>query len=160
DPRRLLPMVAEVTEPVRRSRRAGIRSGHDRTTRSRRGRRSSRLMGQVTRRQALARAGVAAVGIEVALATLGGPAKAGPAGVPGAWHIEPTTSGGSAGFRAVAAFAAGGVFITIGSDEPGTGIGEWNSPTSDTFAFTYVNFHFDSNAKLNNTVKVRAAGSF
>ncbi len=58
------------------------------------------------------------------------------------------------------AFAAGGVFLTIGSDEPGTGIGEWNSPASDQFAFTYSNFHFDSDAKLNNTVKVRAAGSF
>jgi hypothetical protein len=115
---------------------------------------------EVTRRQALARAGVAVAGMEIALAALGGSAQAAPEGVQGAWVIQPTTSGGPAGFRAVAAFAAGGVFLTIGSDEPGTGVGEWRSPTAETFAFTYLNFHFDPDGKLNNTVKVRAVGAF
>ncbi len=121
------------------------------------------MRGKLTRRQALARAGgagVAAVGLETALAGLSAPAHAATATVRGAWIIEPKTASGPAGFRAVAAFAAGGVFITIGSDEPGTGIGEWKSPTADGFAFTYLNFHFDAEQKLNNTVKVRAAGTF
>jgi hypothetical protein len=67
---------------------------------------------------------------------------------------------GPAPFHALPAFAAGGVFITTGSDEPGTGIGEWDQVGSDGFGFTYLNFHFDHTGKLANTVKVRAAGTF
>ena len=46
-----------------------------------------------------------------------------------------------------------------GSDEPGTGLGEWSGGTKG-FAFTYLNFHFDSAGKFDNTVKVRAKGTF
>jgi hypothetical protein len=115
---------------------------------------------EVTRRQALARAGVAAVGSGVVLAALAGPAGAEPEGVQGTWKIEPAAGGQPAGFRALAAFAAGGVFLTTGSDEPGTGIGQWTSPAADRFAFTYLNFHFDRDLELHHTTKVRAAGTF
>jgi hypothetical protein len=80
--------------------------------------------------------------------------------VRGAWLIQPAAAGGPASFHAVAAFAAGGVFITTGSDEPGTGIGEWNSVAANGFGLTYLNFHFDQSGSLANTVKVRAAGTF
>jgi hypothetical protein len=115
---------------------------------------------EVTRRQVLARAGVAAVGSGVALAALAGPAGAEPEGVQGTWRIQPATGGGPATFHALASFAAGGVFVTTGSDEPGTGLGQWNSPAADRFAFTYQNFHFDSDQQLHHTTKVRAAGKF
>ncbi len=95
-------------------------------------------------------------------ALVAGAAPAGAAGltVRGAWLITPKTAAGPAGFQAVAAFAAGGVFITIGSDEDGTGLGEWTSPSKGHFAFTYLNFHFGSDGSLSNTVKVAAAGTF
>jgi hypothetical protein len=80
--------------------------------------------------------------------------------VRGSWLITPKRNGRPAGFQACAAFAAGGVFITTGSDEAGTGIGEWVSSGTDGFAFTYVNFHFGSDGKLSNTVQVRAVGTF
>jgi hypothetical protein len=119
------------------------------------------MANEFTRRQALARGGAAALGGGVALAALGGTAaQAEPEGVQGTWRIRPATSSGPAGFVALAAFAAGGVFVTTGSDEPGTGIGQWNSPAANKFAFTYVNFHFDPDLKLHHTTKVRAAGTF
>jgi hypothetical protein len=52
------------------------------------------------------------------------------------------------------------VFVTTGSDEAGTGLGEWGSSGANGFAFTYLNFHFDTAGKPANTVKVRAAGTF
>jgi hypothetical protein len=111
----------------------------------------------VTRRSVLAGAGVA--GAAAGLAATAGVAEAAGPSVRGTWLITPTSSGGPAGFRALAAFAAGGVFVTTGSDEPGTGLGEW-SGGSKSFAFTYQNFHFDSSQNPSNTVKVRAKGSF
>ncbi|MDP9343809.1 MAG: hypothetical protein M3Q23_17305 [Actinomycetota bacterium] len=115
---------------------------------------------EITRRQALARVGAAALGVEAVLAAGAAPASASDLTVRGAWLITPKTQSSPAGFQAVAAFAAGGVFITIGSDESGTGIGEWTSPAPGGFAFTYLNFHFASDGSLNNTVKVRAKGTF
>jgi len=58
------------------------------------------------------------------------------------------------------AFAAGGVFITTGSDEPGTGIGSWRSTGHRKFAFAYTNFHFDSSGHPASTVEVQASGTF
>ncbi|MEA2469066.1 MAG: hypothetical protein QOE38_64 [Thermoleophilaceae bacterium] len=52
------------------------------------------------------------------------------------------------------------IFITTGSDEPGTGIGQWKSTSARGFAFAYTNFHFDGSGKLNNTVNVKAKGTF
>jgi hypothetical protein len=52
------------------------------------------------------------------------------------------------------------VFVTTGSDEAGTGIGEWGSRGTAGFAFTYLNFHFGSDGRLTNTVKVSATGTF
>jgi hypothetical protein len=110
----------------------------------------------LNRREVLAGLGVAAVGSAAAP----GVAAADPASVRGSWIIQPVTPQGSAGFHAVAAFAAGGVFITTGSDEPGTGIGEWDQSGANGFGFTYLNFHFDPAGKLANTVNVRALGTF
>jgi len=110
----------------------------------------------LNRREVLAGLGVATVGSAVTA----GAAQAAAPTVRGAWLIQPKTSGAPAPFRALAAFAAGGVFITTGQDEPGTGIGEWTASGANGFAFTYLNFHFDSAGKLANTVKVRAAGTF
>ena len=111
----------------------------------------------VTRRGVLAGAG--ATGAAVGLAATAGVAEAATPTVRGTWLITPKTSGGPAGFQALAAFAAGGVFVTTGSDQPGTGLGEW-SGGAKTFAFTYLNFHFDSAQTPSNTVKVRAKGTF
>jgi hypothetical protein len=111
-------------------------------------------MESVTRRGALAGAGAA-----VGLATAASVADAATASVRGTWLITPKAGGGPAGFKALAAFAAGGVFVTTGSDEPGTGLGEW-SGGAKSFEFTYLNFHFDSSGKFNNTVEVRAKGTF
>lgn len=80
--------------------------------------------------------------------------------VRGTWVIVPKSSRGASPFRALAAFAAGGVFVTTGSDEAGTGLGEWSQNGATGFAFTYLNFHFDTAGKPANTIKVRAAGSF
>jgi hypothetical protein len=111
----------------------------------------------VTRRGVLAGAGAA--GAVAGLAATAGVAEAATPTVRGTWLITPKTSGGPGGFKALAAFAAGGVFVTTGSDEPGTGLGEW-SGGAKSFAFTYLNFHFDSSGSFNNTVKVRAKGTF
>jgi hypothetical protein len=111
----------------------------------------------VTRRSALAGAGAA--GAAVGLAATAGVAEAAAPTVRGTWRIAPKTSGAPAGFKALAAFAAGGVFVTTGSDEPGTGLGEWSGGTK-SFAFTYFNFHFDSSGKFSRTVEVRAKGTF
>jgi hypothetical protein len=110
-----------------------------------------------TRRGVLSGVGVA--GAAAGLAAMPAVAEAAQPSVRGTWLIKPTTSGGPAGFQALAAFAAGGVIVTTGSDEPGTGLGQWSGGAKG-FAFTYLNFHFDSAGKLANTVKVRAKGSF
>lgn len=114
----------------------------------------------LSRRQALAKAGVAALGGGAALVVAGPAAAAATPTVRGSWVIVPMRGGKPAGFQATAAFAAGGVFVTTGSDEAGTGIGQWVSKGANGFGFTYLNFHFDSVGKLSNTVKVRASGTF
>lgn len=90
------------------------------------------------------------------------PAAAAPAAdsVRGSWRITPKLPPGAPPFVALAAFGAGGIFITTGSDEPGTGIGQWKSTSARGFAFAYTNFHFDGSGKLNNTVNVKAKGTF
>ncbi len=76
----------------------------------------------------------------------------------GSWVITPDVPG--APFQALAAFGAGGIFITTGSDEPGTGIGEWVAQGTDGFAFSYRNFHFGPDGKLSHTTTVNATGTF
>ncbi len=116
---------------------------------------------ELNRRQALAKVGAAALGVEAVLAAGATPATAAAdESVRGSWLITPRRNGYPLGFQACAAFAAGGVFITTGSDEAGTGIGSWVSSGSNGFAFTYLNFHFGNDGKLSNTVKVRAVGTF
>jgi len=115
---------------------------------------------RLTRRQALVTAGGAALGGGAAVGALAGVADAATPTVRGSWLFTPTTQAGPAGFQAISAFAAGGVFVTIGSDEPGTGIGEWISIGKNGFGFTYLNFHFAPDQKPSNTVKVRAKGTF
>src|SRR4051794_28939342 len=110
------------------------------------------------RRRGIARLGGA--GAAAGLGVTSGDAQAAAASVRGTWLLEPTTGGGPAGFQALAAFAAGGVFVTTGSDESGTGLGEWDARGTHGFGFTYMNFHFDAAGNHSNTVKVRASGSF
>ena len=118
-------------------------------------------MEPMNRRRALGKAAGVAAGAGAVGAILAAPAEAAAPTVRGSWLITPTTTGGQPlGFQAVAAFGAGGIFVTTGSDEDGTGIGQWSSKGSDDFAFTYLNFHFGRNGKLTNTVKVRASGTF
>ena len=105
-------------------------------------------------------AGLGAAGAAAGFAAVSGSAEAAAPSVRGTWLIEPTDSSGPAGFQALAAFAAGGVFATTGSDQAGTGLGQWNSTGPRKFGFTYLNFHFDTDGKPSNTVKVRAAGTF
>jgi hypothetical protein len=105
-------------------------------------------------------AGLGAAGAAAGLAAIPSGAEAAAPSVRGTWLIKPTSAGSSAGFQALAAFAAGGVFVTTGSDEPGTGLGQWNARGAHGFGFTYLNFHFDTDGKPSNTVKVRAAGTF
>ena len=112
----------------------------------------------VSRRRVLT--GLGAAGAAAGFAALTGDAEAAQPTVLGTWLIKPTTGGGPAGFQALAAFAAGGVFVTTGSDEVGTGLGEWGTSGANGFAFTYLNFHFDTAGKPASTVKVRAAGTF
>jgi hypothetical protein len=78
----------------------------------------------------------------------------------GSWKITPELPPGVPPFVALAAFATGGVFITTGSDEPGTGIGQWASTGDRGFSFAYTNFHFDSSGQLSSTVEVEAKGTF
>jgi hypothetical protein len=80
--------------------------------------------------------------------------------VRGSWRITPHLPEGAPSFVALAAFGAGGVFITTGSDEPGTGIGQWASTGKHGFTFTYTNFHFDSSGSHSSTVVVHAKGIF
>jgi hypothetical protein len=114
----------------------------------------------ISRREAVAGAAMGAV-------SFGGMAGAAPAaaapaadGVRGSWRITPKLPPGAPPFVALAAFGAGGIFITTGSDEPGTGIGQWKSTSTRGFSFAYTNFHFDSSGHLNNTVDVKAKGTF
>ena len=100
--------------------------------------------------------GAAAVGV----AAGAGPASAATESVRGSWRITPKLPPGAPPFVALAAFGAGGIFITTGSDEPGTGIGQWKSSGTRGFTFAYTNFHFDSSGSLNNTVNVEAKGTF
>ena len=105
-------------------------------------------------------AGLGAAGAAAGLGAISSDAEAAAPSVRGTWLIKPSASGGPAGFQALAAFAAGGVFVTTGSDEAGTGLGEWIGRGAHGFGFTYLNFHFDTDGKHSNTVKVRAAGTF
>ena len=116
------------------------------------------MSGRMTRRQAVVGLGVTTGG--GLLAASAADAAAAAATVRGTWLITPGSSGGPAGFQALAAFAAGGVFVTTGSDQAGTGLGEWLSKGTNGFAFTYINFHFGTDGKPSNTVKVRATGTF
>jgi hypothetical protein len=93
-------------------------------------------------------------------AAAAGPASAATPSVQGSWQITPELPPGAPSFVALAAFGAGGVFITTGSDEPGTGIGQWKASSSRGFTFAYTNFHFDSAGALNNAVNVKAKGTF
>ena len=114
------------------------------------------MSGGITRRQAVLGLGATTGGGLLAASS----ADAAAPTVRGTWLITPKSSAGPAGFQALAAFAAGGVFVTTGSDEAGTGLGEWLAEGTDGFAFTYLNFHFGTDGKPSNTVKVRAKGTF
>jgi hypothetical protein len=110
----------------------------------------------MSRREAVAGAAVGAAGLGLTAA----PALAAEETVNGSWKITPQLPPGVPPFVALAAFATGGVFITTGSDEPGTGIGQWASTGARKFSFAYTNFHFDSSGQLSSTVEVEANGSF
>ena len=110
----------------------------------------------ISRREAVTGAAAGAVALGAAPAS----AAAAKESVRGSWRITPKLPPGAPPFIALAAFGSDGVFVTTGSDEPGTGLGQWNSPAADRFAFTYQNFHFDSDQQLHHTTKVRAAGKF
>ena len=114
----------------------------------------------VSRREAVA-------GVAVGAAALGaGPLSASAAAakaeesVQGSWRITPELPPGAPSFVALAAFGAGGIFITTGSDEPGTGIGQWKSRGKGGFSFAYTNFHVDSSGALSSVVDVTATGTF
>jgi len=113
----------------------------------------------ITRRKALGGAAAGALGI-AGLATSAEEASAAPPTVRGSWLIMPKASGAQKTFTAIAAFAAGGVFLTIGSDEPGTGIGAWSKVGAAGFSFSYTNYHFGGNGKPSHTVEVKATGTF
>ena len=112
----------------------------------------------MSRREAVT--GAAAGAAILGAATGAAPASAATETVQGSWRITPELPPGAPSFVALAAFGAGGVFITTGSDEPGTGIGQWKSTGTRKFSFAYTNFHFDSSGALNDTVSVKATGSF
>lgn len=78
--------------------------------------------------------------------------------VRGSWLISPQTPGPP--FQALAAFGTGGIFITTGSDQAGTGIGQWVAQGSDGFVFSYKNFHFGPDGKLTSVTTVKAKGTF
>ena len=111
-----------------------------------------------SRREAVTGAAAGAVALGAAAGVES--ASAAPAGVQGSWRITPNLPTGVPPFVALAAFGAGGVFVTTGSDEPGTGIGQWKSTGARGFTFAYTNFHFDSSGSLNSTVDVKAKGTF
>ena len=110
----------------------------------------------ISRREAVA--GVTAGA--VALGASATPAAAATPSVRGSWRITPKLPEGAPSFVALAAFGAGGVFITTGSDEPGTGIGQWASTGRHRFTFAYTNFHFDGSGSLSSVVVVHAKGTF
>ena len=112
----------------------------------------------MSRREAVT--GAAAGAAILGAATGATPASAATETVQGSWRIVPQLPPGAPSFVALAAFGAGGVFITTGSDEPGTGIGQWKSAGTRKFTFAYTNFHFDGSGALSNTVTVKASGSF
>jgi hypothetical protein len=111
------------------------------------------------RRELLSGFGAGAIGGAIAAAAPQAAEAAAPT-ARGTWIITPASARGPAPFRAIASFAAGGVMITTGSDEAGTGLGQWSQSGPSGFAFTYLNFHFDSAGKLADTVKVSARGTF
>jgi hypothetical protein len=108
----------------------------------------------------LKRATVGAAGLAVGAGLAADRAQAATPTVRGSWLITPKVPAGAPAFQALAAFAADAVFVTTGSDEPGTGIGQWEARGTDGFAFTYHNFHFDSAGALASTVTVSATGTF
>ena len=110
----------------------------------------------ISRREAVTGAAAGAALLGAAPATAGAATES----VQGSWQITPQLPEGVPPFVALAAFGAGGVFITTGSDEPGTGIGQWKATGTRRFSFAYTNFHFDSSGRLSNTVNVKATGSF
>src|SRR4051812_34153913 len=112
----------------------------------------------MSRREAVT--GVAAGAVAVGAGAAARPALAATESVRGSWQITPKLPAGVPPFVALAAFGAGGVFVTTGSDESGTGIGQWKSTSARGFSFAYTNFHFDSSGALNNTVHVKAKGTF
>jgi hypothetical protein len=112
----------------------------------------------MSRRDAMTGAAVGAA----ALGAAAGSASAAttPVTVAGSWRITPQLPAGAPAFVALAAFGAGGVLVTTGSDEPGTGIGQWKSTGSRKFVFAYTNFHFDGSGALSSIVDVQAKGTF
>jgi hypothetical protein len=112
----------------------------------------------MSRREAVAGAAAGAVTVSAAVGV--GSAAAATGTVQGSWRITPKLPSGAPPFVALAAFGAGGVLVTTGSDEPGTGIGQWKSSGTRGFTFAYTNFHFDSSGALNNIVNVKARGTF
>src|SRR5215211_4347087 len=112
----------------------------------------------LSRREAVT---AAATGAATAGAMVGAaPAAAAAESMQGSWRITPQLPVGAPAFVALAAFGAGGVFITTGSDEPGTGIGQWKRKGDSGFVFAYTNFHFDAQGRLESTVNVTAKGTF
>ena len=101
----------------------------------------------------------AALGVAAAGVVAESPAAA-TESVQGSWRITPELPAGVPPFVALAAFGAGGIFVTTGSDEPGSGIGQWKKTGTRRFSFAYTNFHFDSSGALSNTVNVKAKGTF
>ena len=110
----------------------------------------------ISRREAVAGAAIGAVAFGAGAES----AMAAKASVQGSWRITPQLPVGAPAFVALAAFGAGGVFITTGSDEPGTGIGQWKRKGDSGFVFAYTNFHFDAQGRLESTVNVTAKGTF
>src|SRR2546423_15291321 len=108
-----------------------------------------------TRRGVLSGFGVA--GAAAGLAAMPAVAEAAQPSVRGTWLIKPTAGGGPAGFQALAAFAAGGVFVTTGSDEPGTRPGEW-SGGSKSPGLTLPDFPFDYGGQVADTLERAAQG--
>jgi hypothetical protein len=112
----------------------------------------------MSRRDAVTGAAVGAVTLGAAVGV--DTASAATESVQGSWRITPKLPAGAPSFVALAAFGAGGVLVTTGSDEPGTGIGQWKSSRARGFTFAYTNFHFDGSGALNHTVDVKASGTF
>jgi hypothetical protein len=113
---------------------------------------------ELSRREAVAGAAVGAMALGAAVGT--DSAAAATVTVRGSWKITPKVPAGAPPFVALSAFGAGGIFITTGSDEPGTGIGQWKATGAHSFRFAYTNFHFDSSGALSSVVDVTAKGTF